>query len=72
MLKVIGVAVFVCLMMALSFESGQYYMFYKTKPTAITNACAHYDMKTGNFTWGAPPKVIEQVAASELKQMGAK
>lgn len=71
-MKVVGVIIFAMLFMALSFKSGQYYEFYKVKPIAVSKQCAHYDMTSGSFTWGAPPKVVEQVALSELKQMGAR
>lgn len=38
-------------------------------PREISNNCAHYDMESGEFTWGAKPIVVLQTDASDLRDL---
>lgn len=33
----------------------------KLRPVEVAQNCAHYDMDTGHFTWGAKPMTIDQM-----------
>jgi hypothetical protein len=49
---------FMGLMAGIIFTSGRYYEHYSLRPIVIQHGCAHYDMASGDFTWGAPPNVV--------------
>ena len=49
------------------FMGGSAYKWYTLKPTIIDNRGGHYDMTSGDFVWGAAPRVIDdQQVADQL------
>jgi hypothetical protein len=59
MLKVLGVIIFAGSLMTISFKSGMYYEYYKTKPIEVALGCGYYDIKTGVYRRGTPPTIID-------------
>jgi hypothetical protein len=55
----------VCLVGATMFLGGQAYKWYTLKPVIIDNKGGHYDMVSGDFVWGAPPRVLDDEKFSE-------
>lgn len=47
------------------FWAGKQYGEYKRQPLEIGENCAHYDMKSGHFTWGPAPEILHTTSIME-------
>lgn len=67
MIKVAAIIGAALLLMWMAFTSGRYYQIPVEQEKAKAAQVGFYDMKTGGFVYGVPPKVIEKTKASDVK-----